>query len=51
MDFASTTRADKDMTRWKEIIVKSSVVPKQPCKVMRFTRLDKTRKAVHSPVP
>ena len=27
MDFASSTRAAEDMTRWKGIVVKSSVVP------------------------
>ena len=34
MDFASSTRATEDKTRWKDIIVKSSVVPRQPRKVM-----------------
>ena len=28
MDFASSTRATADRTRWKGIVVKSSVVPK-----------------------
>ena len=27
MDFASSTRAAEDRTRWKRIVVKSSVVP------------------------
>ena len=34
MDFASSTRAAEDRTKWKRAIVKSSVVPQQPCKVM-----------------
>ena len=34
MDFASSTRAAKDRTRWKGIIANSSVVPRQPSKVM-----------------
>ena len=34
MDFASSSRAVEDRTRWKGIIVKSSVVPQRPCKVM-----------------
>ena len=41
MDFASSaTRAAEDRTRWKGVVVKSSVVPKRPCKVMGWTRLD-----------
>ena len=41
MDFASSIRAaDRfDRTRWKGIIVKSSVVPHQPRKVVGY-RLD-----------
>ena len=27
MDYASSTRAAEDRTRWKEIVVKSSLVP------------------------
>ena len=27
MDFASSSRAAEDRTRWKEIVVKSAVVP------------------------
>ena len=27
MDFASSTRAAEDRTRWKRIVIKSSVVP------------------------
>ena len=34
MDYASSTRAAEDRTRWKEIIVKSSVGPQRPHKVM-----------------
>ena len=34
MDFASSTRAAEDRTRWKGIVVKSSVVPRRPHKVM-----------------
>ena len=34
MDFASSTRAAEDRIRWKGIVVKSSVVPQRPHKVM-----------------
>ena len=34
MEFASSTRAAEDRTRWKEIVVKSSVVPQEPLKVI-----------------
>ena len=34
MEFDSSTRAAEDMTRWKGIVVKSSVVPQRPHKVM-----------------
>ena len=34
MDFASSTRAAEDRIRWKVILVKSSVVPQRPHKVM-----------------
>ena len=34
MDFASSTRAAEDRTRWKGIVVKSPVVPQRPSKVM-----------------
>ena len=34
MDFASSTRAAEDRTRWTRIVVKSSVVPQRPHKVM-----------------
>ena len=36
MDLASSTRAATDRTRWKGIVVKSSVVPK----VMEWTLID-----------
>ena len=34
MDFASSARADVNRTRWKRIVVKSSVVPQQPYEVI-----------------
>ena len=34
MDFASSPRAVEDRNRWKGIVVKSSVVPQRPHKVM-----------------
>ena len=34
MDFASSTRTAEDRTRWKGIVVKSSVMSQRPCKVM-----------------
>ena len=34
MDFASSTRAAEYRTRWKGIVANSSVVPRQPSKVM-----------------
>ena len=34
MDFANSTRAAEDRTRWKEIVVKSSMMPQRPHKVM-----------------
>ena len=34
MDFASSTRAAENRTRWKEIVANSSVVPRRPSKVM-----------------
>ena len=33
MDSASSTRAAEDRTKWKGIVVKSSVVPQPPHKV------------------
>ena len=40
MDFTSPTRAAKNRTRWKEIVVKSFVVSQRPRNVMGWTRLD-----------
>ena len=38
MDFASSTKAAEDRTRWKRIVVQSSVVPQRPhTKVMGQT--------------
>ena len=34
MDFASSTRAAENKTRWKGILANSSVVPRRPSKVM-----------------
>ena len=34
MDFTSSARAAEDRTRWKGIVVKLSVVPQWPPKVM-----------------
>ena len=34
MDFASSTRAAENSTRWKGIVANSSVVPQRPSKVM-----------------
>ena len=34
MDFASSTRAAENRSRWKGIVANSSVVPRQPSKVM-----------------
>ena len=34
MDFASSTRAAENMTKWKGIVANSSVVPRRPSKVM-----------------
>ena len=33
MDFASSTRATENRTRWKGIVANSSVVPQRPSKV------------------
>ena len=35
MDFASSTRAAENRSRWKGIVANSSVVPRRPSKVMR----------------
>ena len=34
MDFASSTRADENRTRWKGIVANLSEVPRRPSKVM-----------------
>ena len=34
MDFASSTRAPENRTKWKMIVANSSVVPRRPSKVM-----------------
>ena len=34
MDFASSTRAAENRTKWKGIVANSSVVPRRPSKVM-----------------
>ena len=34
MDFACSTRAAEDRTRWKGVVVKSSVVPQRPHRIM-----------------
>ena len=34
MDFAGSTRAAENRTKWKEISANSSVVPRRPFKVM-----------------
>ena len=38
MDFASTSETAEQLvwTRWKGIVVKSSVVPQLPCKIMEY---------------
>ena len=40
MDFASSTRAAENRTRWKGVIANSSVVPRRPSKVMGQNRID-----------
>ena len=37
MDFASSTRAAENRSRWKGIVANSSVVPRRPPKVMGYT--------------
>ena len=38
MDFASSTRAAENMSRWKGIVANSSVVPRRPSKVIGQNR-------------
>ena len=40
MDFASSTKAAEDRTRWKGIVAISSVVPQQPSKGMGMNRIE-----------
>ena len=40
MNFASSTRAAENRTRWKRIVANSSVVPRRPSKVMEWNRID-----------
>ena len=39
MDFAGSTRAGEDRTRWKGVVAKSAVVPQRSCKIMGYARL------------
>ena len=41
MDFASSTRAAENRTKWKGIVANSSVVPRRPSKVMGKNRIDR----------
>ena len=38
VDVASSTRAAENTTRWKRILVNSSVVPERPSKIMGLNR-------------
>ena len=40
MDFASSTRAAENRSRWKRIVANSSVVPRRPSKVMGQNRIE-----------
>ena len=40
MDFASSTKAAEDRTRWKGIVAISSVVSQQPSKGMGMNRIE-----------
>ena len=45
MDFASSVRAaDKKKIKWKEVVTKSSVVSRRPCKVMGWDRIEQNGK-------
>ena len=46
MDFASSTRAAENRTRWKRIVANSSVVPRRPSKVMEYNRKIEYKRAV-----
>ena len=41
MDFASSTRAAENITRWKGIVANSSVVPRRPSEVTGWNRIEK----------
>ena len=41
MDFASSTRAAENRSRWKGIVANSSVVPRRPSKVTGENRIEK----------
>ena len=40
MDFASSTRAAGNRTRWKGIVAKSSAVHRRPSKIMGYNRIE-----------
>ena len=40
MDFASSTRAAENRTRWKRTVAKLSVMPRLPSKVMEQNRIE-----------
>ena len=40
MDFASSSRATENRTRWKGIVANSSVVPRGPSKVIGQNRIE-----------
>ena len=39
-DFASSTRAAENRSRWKGIVANTSVVPRRPSRVMGWNRID-----------
>ena len=46
MDFASSTRAAENRSRWKGIVANSSVVPRRPSKVMGENTVERHEKEV-----
>ena len=48
MDFASSTRAAKNRSRWKGIVANSSVVPRRPSKVIGQNRIEELQWLVQS---
>ena len=40
MDFASSTRAAENRTRWRGVAANSSVVPQRPSKVMGSNKIE-----------